>query len=76
MEKDLHRMLSWFHNNSMVANPAKFQLMFLGNNIPENDSFSLAGQIIYAKNEVELLGIAIDCKLNFSSHIKKSLQKC
>ena len=71
LERELHRVNKWFHNNSMVANPAKFQLMFLGKNIPENFSISLNGQIIPQKIEVELLGMIIDCKLNFSSHIKK-----
>ena len=55
----------------MVANPVKFQLMFLGNKTSENYSFSLSRQIISKSNEVELLGIIIDNKLNFSSHIKK-----
>ena len=61
----------WLQNNSLFANPAKFQLMFLGKNIPEDFSFSLFNQIITAKNEVELLRIIIDSKLNFSNHIKR-----
>ena len=71
LENDLHRISNWFHINSMDTNPSKFKLMFLGKNIPDNYSISLAGQLIPAKNEVELLGITIDCKLNFSNHIKK-----
>ena len=59
-KKDLHRINEWIYNNSMVANPAKFQLMFLGNKTSENYSFSLSGQIISESNEVELLGIVID----------------
>ena len=76
LKKDLHRINEWIYNNSMVANPAKFPLMFLGNKTSENYSFSLSGQIISESNEVELLGIVIDNKLNFSSHIQKGLQKC
>ena len=30
LESDLSRLLEWFTNNGMVANPKKFQLMFLG----------------------------------------------
>ena len=30
LESDLRRLLKWFTNNGMVANPNKFQLMFLG----------------------------------------------
>ena len=74
LENDLHILSCWFQNNSLVANPAKFQLMFLGKNIPEDFSFSLLNQIITAKNEVGLLGIIIDSKPNFSNHIKRGCQ--
>ena len=30
LESDLHRMLQWFNDNGMKANPSKFQIMFLG----------------------------------------------
>ena len=29
LESDLHRMLQWFTDNGMEANPSKFQIMFL-----------------------------------------------
>lgn len=28
--KKTHNVLNWFQNNSVVANPGKFQIMFLG----------------------------------------------
>ena len=30
LENDISRVIKWFNFNSMVVNPAKFQLMFLG----------------------------------------------
>ena len=30
LENDLSKLLEWFKSNGMVANPKKFQLMFLG----------------------------------------------
>ena len=33
LSNDMHLILNWFRINSMVANPGKFQIMFLGSNI-------------------------------------------
>ncbi len=30
MENDLRALIEWFFENGMVANPGKFQMMFLG----------------------------------------------
>ena len=38
LENDLSTLLHWFYANSMVANPDKFQLTFLGLN--ENISYA------------------------------------
>ena len=36
LENDLSTLLNWFYANGMVANPDKFQLMFLGLNEQHN----------------------------------------
>ena len=54
-----------------MANPSKFQLMFLRVDNPEDISIDIFDNKIFAKKEVELLGVTIDYKLSFSSHIKK-----
>ena len=50
----------------MVANPSKFQLMFLSKyrNIEKNMSF--AGKTIKSSDTVELLGITLDKNINFN----------
>ena len=64
-------LLEWFRVNSIAANPGKFQLMLLGN-VGNIDLITLnIGSItIVPKNCVKLLGNQIDCKLNFSEHVK------
>ena len=54
----------------MVANPGKFQIMFLGSKI-DNSKITLAVEKkqIKCKREVKLLGITIDEKLTFTKHI-------
>ena len=74
MEKlkiDLLNLNKWFSDNSLVANPSKFQLMFLGTKDYNNLSLDIDNSTVSATVEVELLGITIDNKLSFSSHIKK-----
>ena len=54
----------------MVANPTKFQVMFLGLKKNQNLVLEINGEAIAASKEVKLLGVTIDSKLNFKSHIK------
>ena len=51
----------------MVANPSKFQLMFLSKyrNIEKNLSF--AGKTIKSSDTVELLGVTVDKNINFNT---------
>ena len=39
LKDDLQKLLDWFKNNGMCANPAKFQMMFLG--LKTDNSFIL-----------------------------------
>ena len=71
LNNDLNIINDWLINNSLVANPSKFQLMFLGMNDIDHISINISNNEIFAQKEVELLGVTIDYKLTFSSHIKK-----
>ena len=51
----------------MVANPAKFQLMFLGLKKNQNLALDINGNVIANSKEVKLLG---DSQLNFKSYVK------
>ena len=68
LETDLQNSLQWFRSNQLVANPAKFQLMFLGF---ENQDLNLCigDKIIKQKDAVKLLGITIDRDLKLDQHI-------
>ena len=59
----------------MVANPSKFQLMFLSKykNIEKNMSFD--GKTIKSSDTVELLGITLDKNINFKRHIQNICRK-
>ena len=70
LEKDIHCVNSWFKMNSMIANPDKFQVMFLGVKNPNEISLTIDNNEIYGQLQVLLLGITIDHKLTFSNHIE------
>ena len=69
LRSDLERAIYWYKINSLVANPAKFQMIFFGHSITQK--ISVAGVNITATETVKLLGIEIDNKLNFEHHIRK-----
>ena len=59
----------------MVANPSKFQLMFLSKykNIEKNMSYD--GKTIKSSDTVELLGITLDKNIIFKRHIQNICHK-
>ena len=69
LQADVSRALDWFRANSLVANPDKFQMIFLGTNQAEQDFFNFEGNLVYPSKSVKLLGVEIDDKLNFDAHI-------
>ena len=72
LKTDIIKINEWFSDNSLVANPSKFQLMFLGVKHPkETLSIKIGNSTITATEKVELLGVSIDNKLSFSNHINK-----
>ena len=54
----------------MVANPGKFQIMFLGPKIDSSKiTFTIENKQIKCKREGKLLGITIDEKLTFTKQL-------
>ena len=68
LENDLSSVLQWFTENGMVANPEKFQLIFLGVKSDQQMCLPIDDQIINQCQQVKLLGVTIDSKLNFDKH--------
>ena len=60
LEMDANIAINWLNNNEMVANPKKFQLMFLARNKSIEKEMSFVGKAIKSFSTVELLGITLD----------------
>ena len=67
---DFEIVNNWFYENFMILNPEKSHYMCLGKNLDDNEVLNFNNLIIKSSKEVEILGIKIDKKLNFNSHIK------
>lgn len=61
--------VDWLNENSMVANPSKFQAIIFTKKEPIKTDFNIKNNIIQNKEIAELLGIQIDEQLKLKKHI-------
>lgn len=69
LNEDLNILAKWFSSNGMLANPAKFQILFPGSDSTKFN-VNLGHTILKGSNEVKLLGVTIDSQLTFHPHIQ------
>ncbi len=67
--------LEWFKESQMKANPDKFQDILFKHTEKETEISLGDTNVIKSSNNVDLLGLIIDSKLNFSKHIQTTTQK-
>ena len=74
LESECDISINWLSLNNMIANPSKFHAIFLSKN-KTLDTVGLPirvkDQTICSEPEVKLIGITIDDKLKFDTHISK-----
>ena len=75
LEIETNTAIQWLKDNEMVANPSKFQLMFLSKykNFEKNTSFD--GKTSKSSDTVKLFGITLDKNINFKRHMKNICHK-
>ena len=66
LESDMKIVLDWLDLNSLVPNPKKFQMMFLGTKNKQKLCLDINGVTTISSNEITLLGIKTDWKLQFN----------
>ena len=61
LERDIKKMLDWFKNNSLQANPYKFQSMLLKNKTVNAEDFNIIvdNDILNLADDMTVLGINI-----------------
>ena len=73
-EVDFMILDQWFHENHMTLNPGKYHYMVIGSGDLSHE-IMLNNNKITSSNEEKLLGIFLDSKLNFKSHIGSLCRK-
>ena len=72
LQLDCITAMQWFESNNMKANADKFQLMFLNrHNAYLDKPLQINTCTIRASSNITILGVEIDNKLNFESHINE-----
>ena len=74
LEIDFMILHKWFHENHMVINPGKCHYIVIGDDDPSH-KIILNNNEIASSNEENLLGILLDSKLSFYSHITSLCKK-
>ena len=74
INQDLANTIQWFQQNGMIANPEKYQAVVLGNTAHDFE-IKCSEELIPISNEMKLLGVTLDNKLKFDSHIRSICRK-
>ena len=75
LNKNFLSLRKWFYDNYMVLNPGKCCFMSLGSNSDNSDLILDDSTKIPSSEEYITLGITIDNKLSFYSHLKQLCKK-
>ena len=69
--------LSWLNQNEIIANPNKFHALFVKKDQTDTSGLNLEflGQSIQSAENVKLLGVTLDYKLNFDPHTSNICKK-
>ena len=77
LEKEAANALSWLEQNEMIANPDKFDALFVKKDQTNTLGINLdfQGHAIKSEENVKLLGVTLDYKLNFDPHVSNLCKK-
>jgi hypothetical protein len=70
LAKSSENCIKWFKDNMLQANPNKFQFMLFDRMQDSvSEDLTVDGVSIKSVQSVKLLGVTLDCKLNYTEHI-------
>ena len=75
LQEDIDCLVEWSNIWNLSFHPEKCKVMRIGSNKEDLYNYSMNGNILnYTEEECDL-GLTIDCKLNFESHISSKINK-
>ena len=74
---DIDTLRKWFKENSLEANPVKFQSMLISSRDKTDLKLdvSVDGTILETTESIKILGVTVDRKLNFNDHVSQMCTK-
>ena len=75
IEDQTKRLIQWYEDNYMKVNPDKFQAIVFGRKDTDEVHFNVNDAIIKIEDQVKLLGVTFDHKLQFSTHVSDICRK-
>lgn len=69
-------LMNWLKDSGMQVNSSKTEFCIFHKMDTRSKPISLFGETIYSKNEMKILGVNFDSKLNWTNHVNKTLCKC
>ena len=77
LEKEGNIATQWFIDNSIIVNPEKFQAIIIDRKNQKNNpqKLTIDEKVITSSENVTLLGLEVDSRLNFDENISKLCNK-
>ena len=75
IESDAMTAITWFDKNQTTANADKLQSILLSRGSTSDFLVNVGGHSILPNNTLKMLGVTLDDKLNFKTHIRNVRQK-
>ena len=77
LETESENAVNWFRDNQMIVNPQKFQSIIIDRKNQTNNpqQINVEDKLVASSNKVQLIGLTIDSRLNFETHISSLCQK-
>ena len=71
LKQETNTAISWLTNKNMIANPEKFHCIILTKNKSDTSEIEvrISDKVIKSEQNVKLLGVTIDNKINFDLHV-------
>ena len=77
LENETNVVLTWLDCNKMIANPDKFHALLVRKDRDDTtgQNITFQGHTIKSEETVKILGVTLDNKLNFDTHISNICKK-
>ena len=77
LQTETEKSLDWMENNDMIVNPDKFDAIILTKDRRDNTGIEITvnDTIIKSNEKVDLLGLTLDDKLSFETHVSAICKK-